>query len=275
MSGSRIKNFIILILVLAILFLLTLAIPQLWSIRQQSETTGELLAQLCQTEGITLDPEILSETLTLYELELNPSSSAEMAIATLLLGDGVTVSEDTSRFFSIYTSAAGYCSFSNSDGSFLLSLSQPQDAGGDVTEFTQDLLSRLGYDPEDVRLTYAAGSTQLVTATQKYLGATVFSSGLTLTFVDGCLTAAEGVFYISDDQPVRISESACITCADAIVAFFGARAELGWVGAEITAVTQGYIRSGIAINLTPVWRITTDTGVVEINGITRAASLVE
>lgn len=274
MSGARIKNFIILILLLAIAFLLTLVVPQQLELRQQSQVTGQLLAQLCQQSGISLDPEILPESQTLYELELNPSAAAEMSIATLLLGDGVTASEDTSRFLSVYTTSAGTCSFSNSDGTFTAQLTTPRQAEGSLTAFAESLLGSLGFDPTDVAEVSEDGETVQVTATQQYLGVPVFSATMTLTFSDGSLTEMNGVFYTSDGQPVRLSESACITCADAIVAFLGARETLGWVGAEITAVTQGYIRSGVAINLTPVWRITTDTGVIEVNGITRAVSLV-
>lgn len=274
-SSAKLKNFVILVLLLAVAFLLILVIPQQQAIHSQAETTGQLLQTLCENAGIRMDAAILPEDQTLYELELTSSSSAELAIATLLLGDGVTASEGATRFSSIYTSQNGSCSFSNGDGSFSVTLYTATEAGSRLTDFTEELLSSLGFDPTDVALIYASGQTRLVTATQQYLGVPVFSSGLTLTFTGSGLTGISGVFYISDDQPVRISDTACITCADAIVAFLSARETLGWVGEEITAVTQGYIRSGVATNLTPVWRITTDTGVIEVNGITRAVSLVE
>ena len=273
MSGAKIKNFIILVLLLAVVFLLILVVPQQLELRQQAENTRELLAQLCQDAGISLDPDILPEDQTLYELELSASDSAEMSIATLLLEESVTVSEDASLARSVYTAAAGSCSFSSSDGGFSAELTVPREAEDTPAAFSESLLSTLGFDPVDIVETVRAGGLVQVTATQQYLGVPVFSSSLVLTFENGCLTQIDGTFYTSDGQPTRLSESACITCADAIVAFLAGREALGWVGGEITAVTQGYIRSGVAINLTPVWRITTDTGVIEVNGITRAVSL--
>jgi hypothetical protein len=185
----------------------------------------------------------------------------------------VEASEETGRQ-GVYTAPAGQCSFSAGDGGFSAELTVPREAGTQLAAYTGSLLSSLGYDPVAVTLLESTGRTQRVTAMQQYLGVPVFSAGLTLTFYDNSLVAVDGVFYIGDDQPVRISEDPCISCADAIVAFLAARDALGWVGEEITAVTQGYLRSGIAVNLTPAWRITTDTGVVEVNGITRAVSLV-
>jgi hypothetical protein len=273
MSGAKLKNFIILVLLVTIGFLLVLAVPQQIEIRRQADTTGQLLQSLCAQDGISLDPDILPTTQTLYELELNASPSAELAVATLLLGDGAAASEETGRQ-GVYTAPAGRCSFSAGDGGFSAVLTTPREAGTQLADYSRSLLTSLGYDPAEVTLAEPTGRTQRVTATQQYLGVPVFSSGLTLTYYDNSLTAVDGVFYIGDDQPVRISEDPCITCADAIVAFLAARDELGWVGEEITAVTQGYLRSGIAVNLTPAWRITTDTGVVEVNGITRAVSVV-
>lgn len=273
MSGAKIKNFIILVFLLTIGFLLILVVPQQLELRSQTEDTGQLLAALCEQAGISLDPDILPEDQTLYELELSASSTAEMSIATLLLEESVTASQDASLARSLYTASTGSCSFSGSDGGFTAELTVPRAAEGSLLEFSQKLLSSLGYDPADLTLTENADGTAQVTATQQYQGVPVFSASLTLTFEDDALTRLEGVFHTSDGQPIRLSDATCITCADAIVAFLGARESLGWVGEEITAVTQGYIRSGVAVNLTPVWRITTDTGVIEVNGITRAVSL--
>lgn len=274
MSGAKIKNFIILVFLLTIGFLLILVIPQQLELRSQTEDTGQLLAELCAQAGISLDPEILPEDQTLYELELSASSTAEMSIATLLLEESVTVSQDASLARSVYTASAGSCSFSGSDGGFSAELTTPRQTDGSLLEAAQKLLSSLGYDPVNLILTENDDGTAVVTATQQYQGVPVFSANLTLTYVDGALKSMDGVFHTSDGQPIRLSDTACITCADAIVAFLGARDTLGWVGAEITDVTQGYIRSGVAVNLTPVWRITTDTGTIEVNGITRAVSLV-
>ena len=62
------------------------------------------------------------------------------------------------------------------------------------------------------------------------------------------------------------------------MAFLDARYDLGWVGSAIESVVQGYARSetaaAAAVHLTPVWRLETDTGVFQVNGLTREVTAV-
>ena len=101
-------------------------------------------------------------------------------------------------------------------------------------------------------------------------------SPATLTFSNNCLTGVEGTFFTGAAQLKRISENSSITAADAVVAFLAQRYTLGWVGSAITSITQGYVRSetaaAAAVHLTPVWLLETDTGVFQVNGITREVS---
>ena len=117
-----------------------------------------------------------------------------------------------------------------------------------------------------------------VTAWQSVLDVPVLSGGLTLTYSNNCLTGIEGVFFTSTGQLTRVSEEVSISAADAVVAFLDARYDLGWVGSAIESVVQGYARSetaaAAAVHLTPVWRLETDTGVFQVNGLTREVTAV-
>ena len=99
----------------------------------------------------------------------------------------------------------------------------------------------------------------------------VFESELVFTYRNSALSYVEGTFYPSA-QAARVSEDACISCADALVALLSNRDSLGWVGSEVTACEQGYLHSetaSSALRFVPVWRIETDAGAFYVNGITR------
>ena len=91
-----------------------------------------------------------------------------------------------------------------------------------------------------------------------------------LTYSNNRLTAIDGIFLSGTSSLTRVSDNACLSAADALVAFLSARYDLGWVGSAVTGLQQGYIRSetAAAVRLTPVWQLTTDTGVFQINGMT-------
>lgn len=110
-----------------------------------------------------------------------------------------------------------------------------------------------------------------VTAVQSLCGVPVFESALTFTYRNSALSRVDGTFYPAGET-VRVSESACISCADALVCLLSSRDSLGWVGSEILSCEQGYVHSetaSSAMRFVPVWRIETDAGTFHVSGITR------
>ena len=102
-------------------------------------------------------------------------------------------------------------------------------------------------------------------------GVPVFESALTFSYRNNTLYSVEGEFYPAGEI-VRVSESACISCADALVALLSSRDQLGWVGSEIVSCEQGYVHSetaSSAMRFVPVWRVETDAGSFYVNGMTR------
>ena len=110
-----------------------------------------------------------------------------------------------------------------------------------------------------------------VCAVQSLFGVPVFESALTFTYRNSILSAVEGTYYPAAET-VRVSEDACLSCADALVCLLSSRDQLGWVGSQILSCTQGYLQSETAsstMRFVPVWRIETDTGSFYVNGTTR------
>lgn len=277
MPVSKLKNLAILILLLANLALLAVLVPARLARAQEADRLRESLSQRCAAEEVELTPDVIPNTVDLYALELGEDEDADLAAATALLGQELVVQDDSTRYQSLYSSAAGTCAVSRS-GAFSARL-QDQDEAGDLTAAARRILQNMGFSiqtmgqPQRIR-----AGVYTVTATQAVLDVPVLSGGLTLTFSNNCLTQVEGTFFTGCARLQRISEEGSISAADAVVAFLAARYQLGWVGSAITAISQGYIRSetaaAAAVHLTPVWVLETDTGVFQVNGLTREVTAV-
>lgn len=269
MPASKLKTLALLILLLANLALLALVIPSRTAHAREEKQLRQSLQELYARQQLTLDPDTVPDTATLYTLELAENPAADLRAATALLGEEVLVQDDSTRYLSTYRSAAGRCSISRS-GAFEASLTgfgpeDPLQHGVQMLESMGFQIHRHGSPMP------GPDGTETLSAMQAVLGVPVFNKGLTLTYRDGSLAAAEGVFFTGTETPTRVSDQACLSAADALVAFLSARFELGWVGSTVTAMEQGYCRSdtaaAAAVHLTPVWRLDTDTGSFYVDGI--------
>jgi regulatory protein YycI of two-component signal transduction system YycFG len=271
MPVPKLKNLVILILLMANLLLVLLVVPGRLASRQAEEALRESLCQLYAREQISLSASAIPETATLYMLELKEDTAATHRAAEVLLGEPLQMQDDSTRYLSLYQSPRGTCSISRS-GAFAAQLTDQPEAG-DLAKSSRKLLQNMGFSHgkvgEPVRV---RAGVYTVTADQSVLGVPVFSGGLTLTWSNSRLTALDGTFFTGASSLTRVSDESCLSASDALVAFLSARYSLGWVGSAVTQMEQGYIRSetaaAAAVRLTPVWRLTTDTGSFLINGMT-------
>ncbi len=156
------------------------------------------------------------------------------------------------------------------------------------------------------RLTRRIAGTDLARATRRYLRSMDFtrrvlsraatqSAGVySVTAVQGTsaacpfLKARSFTYHSSAPFPASMGrftrrarqcayQSACISCADALVCLLPSRDSLGWVGGKFFPLRAGYVRSGKrprkAMRFMPVWRIRNGRGgTFHISGITRGTS---
>ena len=271
MPTQKLKNLALLILLVANLILLSVVVPNRTARDREADELRQSLQTLCAREQVELDPAAIPDTVTLYALELAEDPSADLQAAKALLGDQVLVQDDSTRYLRTYQSAYGQCSLGRS-GRFH-ALLEDQAESGDLVKAAKQTLKRMGFtysslsQPERLR-----AGVYSVTAVQSILDAPVFGGELTLTYSNNCLSSLDGVFFTGAGTMTRVSETTCISAAGALVSFLSARYDLGWVGSEILAMEQGYLRSetaaAAAVHLTPVWKLTTDTGVFYISGVT-------
>ncbi len=266
MPVSKLKNIIILVLLLADLILLGLLVPHQLTQERERYELRQSLSDLYETGGIRLAPEAIPKAVPLYAIQLAENSSDQLRAAKALLGEQMVAEADSTRHLSSFQSRLGTCSMGR-DGSFRAELKEVP------AKTAMQTLEEMGFQWQ--KLSEAAAMTdekEQITATQSVLGVPVFSGGLTMTFAHGQLTAVDGSFFFGTSEPVRVSKESCISEADALIAFLAARYELGWVGEEIYSMEQGYLRSetasASAVQLTPVWCLKTDSGTFYIDGLT-------
>ena len=275
MPVSKLKTIAILILLFANLAILSILVPRRIQEDREAKAAKESLCRLYEAQDIALDPQIIPDTITLYALKLRDDPSDSVQAASALLGEQLIAQEDSTRYLSSYLSQNGSCSLSRSGN--LHAHLQNQSASGDLSKAAAKLLKEMGFscDEPDEPVRLRAG-VYTVHATQTILGTPVISDGLTMTFSNGKLTTVEGCFYYGSQSPSRISAESCISAADALIAFLSARYDLGWIGSSVVSLSQRYLRSETAsastLQLTPVWKLETDTGIFLINGLSGAVT---
>lgn len=269
MSGAKIKNLIILILAITTAMLLALVIPMRRSQLRGEQEQHEKIAQLYASYDVQLDSAVLPAGATLYTIEL--ASGAQESAAQALLGAQAVRQPDATRYAATYTSELGRCEFSRAGG-FFAALSD-QKSVNDLQKHAKKLLREMGCETFSVtQAAKTAAGTYELTATQSLLGVPVFDAALTLRYVNGALTQMSGTLFPGAGTITRVSEAACISCADAMLLLLSSRDRLGWVGSRIDQVQQGYVYTETAagaLRFVPGWRIDTDTGAFFVNGATR------
>lgn len=277
MPVSKIKNLILLILGMSVACLLLLVVPTRLHQAQSEQEPHAQLEALYASYDIELDRSILPNSIRLYAVELGGQSADSAAAAQALLGENAVLQSDSTHFTSTYRSENGSCTF-RSDGGFSAAL-ETGTPTADIAAASEKLLKSMGFETRGVsEPERQSAGVYSVRAAQTILGVPVLSEGLRLRYTNSTLDEIDGYFYTGASQITRISEDACISCADALTAFLSRRDALGWVGSKILRVQQAYRHTESAsasMRLSPAWILVTDTGSFCVNGLSREVTAWE
>ena len=277
MPVSKIKNLILLILGMSVVCLLLLVVPARLHQAQSEQELHAQLEALYASYDIELDRSILPNSIRLYAIELGGQSADSAAAAQALLGENAVLQSDSTHFTSTYQSENGSCTF-RSDGGFSAALETGMPVA-DIAAASEKLLKNMGFEARGVsEPERQSAGVYNVRASQTILGVPVLSEGLRLSYTNSTLDGLDGYFYTGASQITRISEDACISCADALTAFLSRRDALGWVGSKILRVQQVYRHTESAsasMRLSPAWILVTDTGSFCVNGLSREVTAWE
>ncbi len=266
MDRRRLKNCIILILLLMNLFLLTSILSRAGSLHTVQRTAAEQQAALFAADGITLDPALISDLTPPSERELARDGDLEYRAAAALLGSQLSYSDQGGGIYT-YSSTRGAAMF-RSTGAF--------DAAGtlasDGDSFCRTFCEEFGYEEPVFRLDETGSGT--VTVTRLHEGFPVFNCTVTFSITDGKLTGVSGTL-LPEAYTETPPEVQPLSASAALTAFQNLRRENQ---AVVSAVTEMHLcfemqsASAASMTLAPAWCIVTDTANYYVNCITGAVT---
>lgn len=265
MERFRLKNIIILILVLLNGFLLFSLAQRRTSERNAFHRTSEQLAALFEEDGMTLEPGAISRDLPPDGVTLTRDTALEGQAAAFLLGEALSSSDQGGGLFH-YAGPAGEALF-RSSGGFEAAGTLARE---DVEDFCRDFCRTFSYEAPDLRLDEEGNG--VLTAPGIYGRLPVFNCAVTFTVENYVLTAVSGTLLPKTGAAVPADQP--LSAAGALVAFQRMRRESAAVASTVTDTRLCYELqvSGASMSLAPAWRIVTDTEDYFVNCLTGAVT---
>jgi len=264
MAWSKLKNIIILILLLFNLFLLLLIVgEQIRTNRYEADTLSQTLKAL-SLNGIAVEETALPEKTELLPLKLSHNSTMQAEAARILL-NGEDYIASYSGALNVYTSLSGSVSF-RASGEFSATLSTPCAPDTTYTEHASSLLEQLGIATGELTV---SGST--VTALPTLDGIPVFNLPVTLVYNEQLLLSASGCL---PGQLTPESEQPLLSVPDMLVSVLEYVLNRGIVCRSITRITPGYTAAALSdsLRLTPCWLVETDTANYYVDALSGAVT---
>ena len=267
MNTARLKNIVILILLLANAFLLVLLFSRRAEENAAHERSVAQLTALLSADGIAFDSALL-DGLPDTVLNVQPARdlAAEQALAEGIIGSVTSIDSGGGiyRYYSSDGLNSGSCLI-RSGGALEAAVSRAVD---DPAEFCVPL----GYRTFDV---LSDGARTVVTASRFVGELEVCNASLIFTFSGSTLTTVTGTFL----PPIDMSESGetALDAVTALVRFLDYRNASGAVCTGITWLSAGYLvqsTTSAPLQLVPVLRVDTDVYSYYVNIVSGEVSRV-
>lgn len=268
MESSRLKNIIILILLLVNVFLLASLVSRKMSQASADRYAAQQLSELFASAGVTLDPDVISTRSVPPTLSLSRSAEEDGEIAAFFLGEALIQSDNAGDSHAYDSSLGNGSGVFRSNGSFdLVIRTMPQE---DPEELCDDFCRRFDYEITSTALENGSGT---ITVMQNYNGYPVSDCTVTFYIEQGAIQTVTGSHLpkahteVAGDEP--LSASAALT------RFLEARRESGAVFSAVTDMYPCYDLQSTAsapMTLVPAWCIVTDTVDYYVNCSTGAVS---
>ncbi len=260
MDRFRLKNIIILILVLVNVSLLgSLAIRERAEYSARRRTSEQLVA-LFAADGISLDPDIISTEVPPASRSLTRDTALDQKAAAFLLGR-ILSSNDKGGGIYDYTSAVGTATF-RSNGTFDAASLQGPLAKADALDLCRDFCRKFSYSDPVFQLD--ENGTGKATAAPLCGKLPVSNCSVDFTFSEGALIAVSGTLLpgnyveLSSEIPPLSASAALITFQEETFAVISAVTDI-YLCYELQNPTPS------SITLTPSWCIVTDTAKYYVN----------
>lgn len=264
MDTRKLEHIIIIILALLNVFLLALVASDAAGERSSRRETEALLTEMLEKSGIVVGPgaELIQTAPAGRTIERDMEQEAQRMYGLL----GEHVSEDLGGSIWFYRSDLGQIVMRGTGEMDYLTERDIRTRPGSPEEAAKELFRRAGVElyAEDALPDAEDG----VTLCCGWGGFPVYNARLSFRFSGGRLGIVSGTMVFS--RETAVSESAAMDSAGALVRFVELARSEGLICSELRSLTPGYYMTVTVSGestLTPVWRLTTDTGDVYVNAV--------
>lgn len=269
MEWSKVKNIIILILLLVNGFLLVLVAAREGESRRYRDSALTQAVEVLERSGIQVDRAGLADVDGLEPLQVDRDVEREGQLAAALLGEAVDGVDQGGGVYS-YAGSLGRVEI-RSGGALSAQLEDdPAWRAQDPAALARELLERMGVEavPEGQSLEQGSGT---VSFRQSWQGAALFSGRVEFTFEQGRLTGVEGVLLIQSPGREEAAGGQPLTLPTALLRFLDGILASGDVCSAVEGMEPGYLASQSfsgSVQLSPAWKITTNMAVYYLNALT-------
>lgn len=269
MEGAKLKNIVILILVLLNAFLLVLSGGRRMQDARTREQARAAAVQVIRQGGVALDEQIVPEQMDLLPMRANRDTAAERLQAQSLLGGEVETQVRGGEVYR-YSNSAGWLQV-HGTGQFSAQLAQGTAALNEETaqQHAVSLLARLDMQSR-VESCDVTGGQGTVVLTQMLGSTPLTDCRVEVCYENNCAVSISGGRRLLG-VPEREAEGTPVTVATALMRLYNGLNDLGDIYSGILEITPTYAlsvdRTG-STRLTPVWQVRTDTGVYRLDTLT-------
>lgn len=275
MEWQKLKNLIILILLVVNGFLLVLV----WSRRQKSadyeRSALEQTVQVLQRSGIEVELSAAAPADGLTPMSVERDLDREEALAQALLNEQVQGDNRGGGLY-LYRGERGEVSIrAGGELSAKMADNPNQLVSGDLERHASGLLKRMGVDVERIGVTEEDEWTR-VRFRQVWNGVPVFSCEVEVVYYYELLYSVQGTLLTAQAGTAEAGQ--VLTLPTALMRFSEEIAATGDVCTAVRSMEPGY-RGAVqslsgGVRLAPVWRITTDTAAYYLDCVTGALTRV-
>lgn len=265
MEGRKIKNIIIVLLLLLNGFLLVLVGGRWAEDSHSHESARGSAIEIIRAGGIQLDEDIVPQDTALPALQARRDLNRETELAAALLGAQVSVEALGGEVYRC-TNENGWIQF-HSTGEFMAELEgRTLPLTQEAARHAGDLLAELNFESQVLEDTVENGMGS-VTLGQLLDGVPVLNCQAVLHYRDGKLVSIDQGRRVLGEAAHTVGEES-MSVSTALMRLYNGLKELGDIYTRIDSITPAYTMS-VSISgparLDPVWHVKTDTGAYQMD----------
>lgn len=266
MEWSKIKNIILILLLIVNGFLLVLVGVRQWRSAQYAQRARDEVVAIFQRENIRLDRSILPRDGEERSVTIQRDQGAEAEYAQALLGTLEPAVEGAA-----YQGEKGWVRFYQ-DGELTAQFQEGAYPAENPEGAAQALAEVLHMETEPVEVDWERG---VVTLRQCYQGKSVFNCEVIVRFADGYLTGIEGGSRRIPGTVQTGGGEKAMTAPTALMRFLDYIQTHGNLCTEVTEITAGYRLETQTepARLAAGWEIVTDVGRYYVDGSSGVVSM--